>query len=84
VFYGFLSKEDTAVIFQPYGKLIGKNVETNSIYYGYKNGITYLWATTHKTLLRLDKEGNIRRSRVPIPNDQLPIIKFQIPLIIDH
>lgn len=67
--YGFLSKEDTTVIFQPYGKLIGKYVETYSSYYGYKNGITYLWATTHKTLLRLDKERNIRRSRVPIPND---------------
>ncbi|MFC3415350.1 hypothetical protein [Algoriphagus hitonicola] len=67
--YGFLSKEDTSVIFQPYGRLIGKSDETFSRYFGYKDGTTYIWATTHKTLIRVDKEGNIRRSRVPIPSE---------------
>lgn len=67
--YGSLSSKDTTVIFQPYGELIGKDNETYSKYYGYYNGTTYLWATTHKTLIRIDKDGNIRRSRVPIPSE---------------
>ena len=71
--YGSLSKEDTTVIFQPYGKLIGKNNETYSKYYGYYNGTTYIWATTHKTLIRIDKAGNIRRSRVPIPSENTEV-----------
>lgn len=67
--YGFLSKEDTTVIFQPYGSLVGKSDESLFGHYGYKNGVTYIWITTHKTLLRLDEEGNIRRSRVPISSE---------------
>lgn len=69
--YGFLTKKDTTVIFQPFGHMIGKSSETYSRYFGYKNGVTYIWATTHKTLLRMDSEGNIRRSRVPISNDNM-------------
>ena len=67
--YGFLSKEDTTVIFQPYGKLVGKSDETFSSDNGYKNGTTYIWASTHKTLIRLDKSGDMQRSKVPIASE---------------
>jgi hypothetical protein len=74
--YGFLSKEDTTVIFQPYGGLIGKSNEAYSKYYGYKDGTTYIWASTHKTLLRMDSEGNIRRSKVSIPSENTEMIMY--------
>jgi hypothetical protein len=67
--YGSLAEEDTTVIFQPSGSMIGKSDESLFRHYAYKNGISYVWISTHKTLLRLEKDGNIRRSRVPIPND---------------
>ena len=67
--YGFLSKEDTTVIFQPYGELVGKSTETFSRYFGYKNGTTYIWATTHKTLIRLSKNGDMQRSKVPVSSE---------------
>ncbi|MFC5625556.1 hypothetical protein [Algoriphagus winogradskyi] len=67
--YGSLTKDDTTVIFQPYGKLIGKSDDTFSRYFGYKDGMTYIWAATHKTFIRLDKDGNMRRSKLPIENE---------------
>ncbi|MHA7128889.1 hypothetical protein [Algoriphagus namhaensis] len=67
--YGFLSKEDTTIIFQPSGELVGKSKETFSRYFGYKNGTTFIWATTHKTLIKLNKDGYIQRSKVPVPRE---------------
>ncbi|EIM76149.1 hypothetical protein A3SI_10959 [Nitritalea halalkaliphila LW7] len=67
--YGFISAQDTTVILHPNGKMIGKHNETFTAYYGYKEGVTFIWSSTHKTLVRLDKEGRIQRSKVPVKND---------------
>ncbi|GHB37667.1 hypothetical protein [Mongoliitalea lutea] len=77
--YGFVSAQDTTVIFHPKGEKIGKDSETFGAYYGYKKGFTFIWSSSHKTLIRLHKDGSIQRSTVPVKEENT-----EMKMLFDH